>query len=130
MIKCLHKICQYPDCGRECGMTDDELIKYLVKEYGDLHFDYVALRECCRGAIDVAYRGIHALTDRGAPYKPTCKCGYPDCVGDPAYIKQMHPEWWVELGMPTCCADLCYGKDPCYQEDGEWYCDHYDDEDK
>ena len=130
MIKCKYKMCQYPDCGRECGMSDHDLIQHLVKEYGDLHFEYVTLRECCRGAIDVAYRGIHALTDQRKDYTPTCKCGYYDCVGDPAYIRCYHPKWWEELGMPTSCADLNYGKDICYEEDGEWYCDHYDDEDK
>lgn len=30
-------------------------------------------------------------------YEPTCRYGYVDCIGDPAYIKATYPEWYKEL---------------------------------
>lgn len=61
-------------------------------------------------------------------YRPTCKCGYDDCIYDPAYIYATYPEWY---------KSLCGGKAPedatkfvescCFNcTDG----DLYDDEDK
>ena len=34
-------------------------------------------------------------------YIPTCPRGYKDCVGDPAYIKTFHPEWYKK------CMEIC-----------------------
>ena len=63
-------------------------------------------------------------------YIPTCPRGYKDCVGDPAYIKFYHPEWYKKLygdKTPYEAAEECRQAvidDP----NEEYYC--YDDEDK
>lgn len=50
-------------------------------------------------------------------YKPTCRYGYIDCIGDPAYIKATYPEWYkklVERGGEFC--GNCENGD-CYDDE-------------
>ena len=56
-------------------------------------------------------------------YVPTCRLGYTDCVGDPAYIKCHHPEWYKELYGDISPIEAA--KESCNEEN----C-YYDDEDK
>ncbi len=52
-------------------------------------------------------------------YAPTCRYGYVDCIGDPAYIKATYPDWYAKLVEGGCCfCETCI--------DGS----NYDDEDK
>lgn len=61
-------------------------------------------------------------------YRPTCKCGYDDCIYDPAYICATYPEWYKNLfGSKTPEeAAATKGNSCSYCKNG----DHYDDEDK
>lgn len=59
-------------------------------------------------------------------YRPTCHCGYPDCIWDPAYILATYPEWYTRLhGKDTNPEDVSCEKQG-FCKDGE----RYDDEDK
>lgn len=131
MLKCDRHICEYPDCEKTCGLSELELIKHLQKQVRDARVD-IRWAESTLYAIRAQVDRVHGEIKQRLPaYEPTCPCGYIDCVGDPAYIRWTNPKWWKELDMPTSCADLNYGK-PCHKvdEDGNLYCEHYDDEDK
>lgn len=66
-------------------------------------------------------------------YKPLCPRGYEDCVGDPAYIKATHPNWYHKLYGDKTPEEALEEEGGClerFREDPqmEAYC--YDDEDK
>lgn len=124
MIKCDKNICEYPDCGKTCGMSELELIKYLQQQVRDAHVDLHWAESALYSVRAQVARVHHEIKNLLPDYEPVCPCGCSDCVLDPAYIRWSHPEWWKKLGMPTECD--CWEKD----EDGNICCNHYDDEDK
>lgn len=65
-----------------------------------------------------------------SPYKPTCPYGYTDCVGDPAYILHINPDWYKILYGNKTPEEA--SKEQCLKsyEKNKNYCDSYDDEDK
>lgn len=126
MIKCLYdENCagHYPECKSTCGMTMTELAFRKDEQIRELKRQMISVR---RDQLLLIEKTVHTARKMLEPeyYTPTCPCGCDDCVMDPAYIRDTHPEWWVELGMPTEC-DMYEVSD-----DGEIYCCHYDDEDK
>ena len=90
----------------------------------------VAPKECCEHCKDNPKFKDVPKTSKFMAYLPTCPRGYKDCIGDPAYIKFHHPEWYKELygdKTPYDAAEECrqaVADDP----DEEYYC--YDNEDK
>lgn len=56
-------------------------------------------------------------------YIPTCPMGYDDCIYDPAYVKQHHPEWYEheygDISPEEASSRYCSNN-----------CDEYDWEDK
>lgn len=90
----------------------------------------VADRKNCKDCKDNPVYANVPMGSKFMAYIPTCPRGYTDCVGDPAYIKYINPEWYKELygnKTPYEAAEECRQaviEDP----DEEYYC--YDNEDK
>ena len=124
MLKCKHKedCSLYPHCGHTCGVPVEELLRMKSQHVRDLeHYmnDLVGYQlRLIESAVHQA-KGIARKPD----YIPTCPYGYEDCINDPAYIREYHPKWWEELGMPTECECADEYEEGCH-------CRYYDDEDK
>ena len=124
MLKCKHKedCSLYPHCGHTCGVPIEELLRMKSQHVRDLeHYmnDLVGYQlRLIESAVHQA-KGIAKKPD----YIPTCPYGYEDCISDPAYIREYHPKWWEELGMPTVCECADEYEEGCH-------CRYYDDEDK
>mgnify|MGYP003288492126 FL=1 len=124
MLKCKHKedCSLYPACGHTCGVPVEELLRMKSQHVRDLeHYmnDLVGYQlRLIESAVHQA-KGIARKPD----YIPTCPYGYEDCISDPAYIREYHPKWWEELGMPTECECADEYEEGCH-------CRYYDDEDK
>lgn len=119
MVKCIHTKCQYPKCDRTCGLGSNSIIKMLQEQIEELLVE----RALLRGKLYNIYnesRQIHEYLNPENNFNEACAkvCahGYTDCIHNPEYLRRYHPEYWVELGMPTECKNDEY----CY----------YDDEDK
>ena len=67
------------------------------------------------GAVHCMDFAVRFNTDEVRACEKVCLHGYDDCIHNPEYLRRYHPEYWVELGMPTEC-----NPNECY----------YDDEDK
>lgn len=124
MLKCKHnEDCSlYPHCGHTCGVPIEELLRMKSQHVRDLeHYmnDLVGYQlRLIESAVHQA-KGIARKPD----YISTCPYGYEDCISDPAYIREYHPKWWEELGMPTECECADEYEEGCH-------CRYYDDEDK
>ena len=124
MLKCKHnEDCSlYPHCGHTCEVPIEELLRMKSQHVRDLeHYmnDLVGYQlRLIESAVHQA-KGIARKPD----YIPTCPYGYEDCISDPAYIREYHPKWWEELGMPTECSQA-----KGWEAGG--CCCYYDDEDK
>ena len=124
MLKCKFEHCQYPNCdGENCGASAEELLALMCAELAEARKVpgqmYLA---AINSTIDTMRSRLKKFIPE--PYIPVCPYGAVDCISDPAYIRKYHPEWWIELGRPTCCS--------CGQElfDQGKDCPYYDDEDK
>ena len=93
---------------------------YHDTPYVDLCDRIVALAQKlkCQGVCyTIAMEGPNEF--QKVAYTPTCRYGYIDCIGDPAYIKATYPDWYAKLVEGGCCfCETCI--------DGS----DYDDEDK
>lgn len=90
----------------------------------------VAPKESCNKCKDNPVYSNVPRTSNFMAYIPVCPRGYTDCVGDPAYIKFYHPEWYKELygdKTPYEAAEECR-QDVIDDPEEEYYC--YDNEDK
>lgn len=119
MIRCIHNKCKYPNCDFTCEKDRDDIIKMLQKQIEELLED----RETLRGILWNLYKDAGRIGEYLSPEREfdnacaeVCAHGYTDCIHNPEYLRRYHPEYWVELGMPTECKNDEY----CY----------YDDEDK
>lgn len=131
MLKCKHnEDCSlYPHCGHTCGVPVEELLRRQSQKIRDMRFQ---MNQATYQLSLIEMAVAKAKKEIKEPdYIPSCPCGFTDCVSDPAYIQKYNPKHWEELGMPTSCDDLHYGKSP-YEADerGYFYCQWYDDEDK
>lgn len=122
MIKCRYIECQYPDCGKTCGMTDDlsllvahlqERIKNMKNTQKALSTDIYNMRYTLTRLLDNVTKSF--TKEEYIACAQTCLHGYPDCVHNPEYLRRYYPNYWEEIGMPTECIES-----ECY----------YDDEDK
>ena len=132
MIRCIYDECQWPNCDKTCGLTpaedyvlgdckEEALIFHLQDEIKALSEKIDAIDKHLGSTLFLINQAYHSIPEKTTRYDKcaeVCKFGYGDCIYNPMYIKMTYPDWWVELGMPTECAD-------CNDENCR-----YDDEDK
>ena len=124
MLKCKYNedCSHYPMCEQMCGLSLQELLWRKNQEIRDLKHQMISVR---KDQLLLIEKVVHTARTRLEPerYEPTCPYGYEDCISDPAYIREYHPKWWEELGMPTECSQA-----KGWEAGGR--CCYYDDEDK
>jgi hypothetical protein len=126
MLKCKYEHCQYPNCnGENCGVPVENMLALMCAE---ANYWRQTVQQMYNTAIAVPVGKVERELRRFLPqeYTPTCPFGYTDCISDPAYIREYHPKWWIELGRPTECS--CHYSQP--EADAMGGCPYYDDEDK
>ena len=124
MLKCKYNedCSNYPMCEQTCGLSLQELLWRKNQQIRDLKHQMISVR---KDQLLLIEKVVHTARRRLEPerYEPTCPYGYEDCISDPAYIREYHPKWWEELGMPTECECADEYEEGCS-------CRYYDDEDK
>lgn len=97
-------------------MKQSDALKNIISDLYKLFGREAVEAAIVEARTDLAYEQIKEYQDKlDEPLR--CKCGYVNCIYEPAYIKENYPDWYEELGCPITCEDC---------ENGE----RYDDEDK
>lgn len=112
MIKCKYLDCQYPDCGKTCGMTDDLslLVAHLQERIKDLKHTQKTLGKDAYNLRHTMSRLLfnfnESLTrEEEEACAKVCLHGYTGCVNNPEYLRRYYPDYWEEIGMPTECIE-------------------------
>lgn len=95
------------------------------------HDDYWKEVEISEEELQKIIKQSTIQKETGRRYTPTCPRGYEDCVNDPAYIYDTHPEWYKEIYgdlTPEQASEKSCKLKVKDDPDEKFYC--YDDEDK
>ena len=100
MIKCRYIDCQYPDCGKTCGMTDDLslLVTHLQKRIKDLKNTQKIFRSDAYNMRHIIARLLDNVTksftrEEYVACTKICFYGHTDCVNNPEYLRRYYPDY-------------------------------------